>query len=590
MQFYVQRRNQFLSELKQLTIRYNTISILRLTVALVFLILGYVALNNDMQTALIIAMVVCVAAFFLLMRIHTALSIRKGRAAALVKVNEDEIAYLSGTGIAFENGAKFVDFKHPYSHDLDIFGNKSLFHNLNRTETYKGREKLAQLLLTLLPNTDILKNQAAVKELAAKPEWRQEVMALGKSNKDSAAVYNKLTAWFSSESKMISLIAKYIAIITPIALVVSAIVYLVTGIDTFINALGYLFIFNLLVMLGYAKRIKAEITDTTEVHQIIHRYSLIIEQLEKEEFDSLKLRALQKNLVANGRNASQHIKRLAMLFSQMDSVSNVLAAALLNGLCLYHFHIFNALLNFKKQHSQNIQIWLDAIAEAEALSSLGNLYYNNPDFTFPELNSDYKISFKNLAHPLIKKEVRVGNDVTFSPQFTILTGSNMSGKSTFLRSIGINMVLAGIGSPVCASEAYVHPLPVLVSMRLSDSLSDSESYFFAEIKRLRQVMDELKNHRAFVLLDEILKGTNSDDKQTGTIKVVEKMTALSAIGAIATHDIEVCNMVSEYPDTLVNRCFEVQIVDNELYFDYQLRDGICKNKSATFIMQKMGVI
>jgi len=590
MQFYIQRRDQFLSELKQLTIRYNTISLLRLAVAVLFLLSGYLTLKSDKQTSLVIAMVICVAAFFVLMRIHTALSLKKGRAAALVKVNEDEIAYLSGTGIAFDNGAEFVDFKHPYSHDLDIFGHKSLFHNLNRTETYKGREKLAQLLLTLLPNSDILKNQAAVKELAAKPEWRQEDMALGKSNKDSAEVYNKLTAWFSSESKAVSLIAKYIAIITPIAIVVSALVYLVTGIDTFINAAGYLFVFNLLFMLGYAKQIKTEIIDTGEIHQIIHRYSLIIQQLEKEQFDSLKLRSLQKSLVIKGKNASQHIKKLAMLFSQMDSVSNVLAAALLNGLCLYHFHIFNALLNFKKQHSQNIPIWLDAIAEAEALSSLGNLYYNNPDFTFPELNSDYKISFRNLAHPLIKKEVRVGNDVNFSPQFTILTGSNMSGKSTFLRSIGINMVLAGIGSPVCATNASVHPLPVLVSMRLSDSLSDSESYFFAEIKRLRQVMDELKNQRAFVLLDEILRGTNSDDKQTGTIKVVEKMTALGAIGAIATHDIEVCNMVNDYPDVLVNRCFEVQIVDNELYFDYQLRDGICKNKSATFIMQKMGVI
>jgi len=590
MQFYIQRRDQFLSELKQHTIRYNTVSLLRLIVAIVFLILGYVALNNDMQTPLIIAMVICVVAFFVLMHIHTELSIKKGRAAALVKVNEDEIAYLSGTSITFDNGAEFVDFKHPYSHDLDIFGHKSLFHNLNRTETYKGREKLAQLLLTLLPNSDILKNQAAVKELAANPEWRQEVTALGKSNKDSAEVYNKLTAWFSSESKAVSLIAKYIAIITPTTLLICASAYLITGNDALINVAGYLFVFNLIFMLGYAKRIKTEITDTTEVHQIIHRYSLIIQQIEKEEFDSLKLRALQKSLVANGKNASQHIEKLAMLFSQMDSVSNVLAAALLNGLCLYHFHIFNALLNFKKQHSQNITIWLDAIAEAEALSSLGNLYYNNPDFTFPELNSDYKISFRNLAHPLIKKEVRVGNDVTFSPQFTILTGSNMSGKSTFLRSIGINMVLAGIGSPVCASEAFVHPLPVLVSMRLSDSLSDSESYFFAEIKRLRQVMDELRSQRAFVLLDEILRGTNSDDKQTGTIKVVEKMTALGAIGAIATHDIEVCNMVNDYPDVLVNRCFEVQIVDNELYFDYQLRDGICKNKSATFIMQKMGVI
>jgi len=590
MQFYTQRREQFLSELKQLTIRYNTISLIRLVVAILFLVLGYFSLQRGSHSTLIIATVFCVVSFFVLMRIHSALSVKKGRAAALVKVNEDEIAYLSGKGIAFDNGAGFVDYKHPYSHDLDIFGHKSLFHNLNRTETYKGREKLAQLLLTLLPNSDIVKNQAAVKELAAKSEWRQEVMALGKSNKDSAGVYNKLTAWFTTHSKTIAPMSRYIAIATPVALLVFVIGYLVTGLDAFINTAGYLFVFNLIFMLGYAKGIKNEITDTTEIHQIIHRYGLIIEQLEKENFDSLKLRSLQKNLVANDKNASKHIKKLAMLFSQMDTISNILAAALLNGLCLYHFHIFYALLNFKKQHSQNVPLWLDAIADAEALSSLGNLYYNNPDFTFPTLNSEYKIEFKDLAHPLIKKEVRVGNDVTFSPQFTILTGSNMSGKSTFLRSIGINMVLAGTGAPVCASSANIHPLPVLVSMRLSDSLSDSESYFFAEIKRLRQVMDELQNQRAFVLLDEILRGTNSDDKQTGTIKVVEKMTALGAIGAIATHDIEVCNMVNDYPETLINRCFEVQIVNNELYFDYQLRDGICKNKSATFIMQKMGVI
>ncbi|RZJ52407.1 MAG: DNA mismatch repair protein, partial [Flavobacterium sp.] len=230
------------------------------------------------------------------------------------------------------------------------------------------------------------------------------------------------------------------------------------------------------------------------------------------------------------------------------------------------------------------------IGEIEALGSLGNLYYNNPDFTFPEMNSENKISFTNLAHPLLKRDVRVGNDVDFSPPFMVLTGSNMSGKSTFLRSLGINMVLAGIGAPVCASSATVHPMPVLVSMRLSDSLSDSESYFFAEIKRLKQIMDALEGQKAFVLLDEILRGTNSDDKRTGTIEVVKKMVARNAIGAIATHDIEVCNTTYDYPQDLVNQCFEVQIINNELYFDYTLREGVCKNKSATFLMEKMGVI
>jgi DNA mismatch repair ATPase MutS len=166
----------------------------------------------------------------------------------------------------------------------------------------------------------------------------------------------------------------------------------------------------------------------------------------------------------------------------------------------------------------------------------------------------------------------------------------MSGKSTFLRSLGVNMVLAGIGSPVCASAANIHPLPVLVSMRLSDSLSDSESYFFAEIKRLKQIMDALENQPAFVLLDEILRGTNSDDKRNGTIEVVKKVIAKKAIGAIATHDIEVCFTTNEYPNILTNKCFEVDIIADELHFDYKLRDGICKNKSATFLMKKMGVI
>ena len=225
------------------------------------------------------------------------------------------------------------------------------------------------------------------------------------------------------------------------------------------------------------------------------------------------------------------------------------------------------------------------------LNSLANMSYNNPEFVYPTLNTNFEIDFTNLSHPLLNGKIRIGNDVRFHPEsFMILTGSNMSGKSTFLRSLGINMVLSGMGAPVCASQANVHPLPVLVSMRLSDSLSDSESYFFAEIKRLKQIMDELESRPAFVLLDEILRGTNSDDKRNGTIEVVKKVIGKNAIGAIATHDIEVCLTTNEYPNVLINKCFEVEIVNNELHFDYKLRDGICKNRSATFLMKKMGVI
>jgi DNA mismatch repair ATPase MutS len=227
----------------------------------------------------------------------------------------------------------------------------------------------------------------------------------------------------------------------------------------------------------------------------------------------------------------------------------------------------------------------------EALSSLANLAHNNPDFTYPVLNDRYEVSLTALGHPLLHRSKRICNDISFEEhRLVILTGSNMSGKSTFLRTLGVNMVLAGTGSPVCATAAAVHPLPILVSMRQSDSLSDSESYFFAEVKRLHYIIQQAGLQKSWVLLDEILRGTNSDDKRSGTIGVIEKIIDLQAIGAIATHDLEVCETTKRYPDVLVNRCFEVEIVQDELVFDYQLRPGICKNKSATFLMKKMGII
>jgi DNA mismatch repair ATPase MutS len=590
MDFYKTRRDQFLNEYTQLNSQYNTISLIRFLIALGFLALGYYSLKSDNASGFVFAMIICAVLFSGLMRLHTNVSRKRARAAAVVKVNEEEMAYLLNGTMPFFDGVQFTNHQHAYSHDLDIFGPRSLFQNLNRTETYSGGKKLSELLLNVLPQKDILRNQDAIKELSLKPKWRQEIMALGKTNKDNAAAYNKLHDWIKHTPVNLSTIAGIIAIVSPLALLGSIIAYLVTNDDVFSTMAGYLIAFNFSFILGYVKIIKNEIGHTTEIHNIIHHYGLIIEQIEKGHFETEKLKELQKYLLSNGKTASSHTKRLAVLFSRMDIVNNIFGAAVLNGISLFHFHTLKSLLAWKKQHAQNVTLWLDTIAEFEALSSLANLYYNNPDFTFPELNSNHEIKFTDLGHPLISKSKRVGNDVDFNPGFTILTGSNMSGKSTFLRSLGINMVLAGAGGPVCASKAVIHPLPVLVSMRLSDSLSDSESYFFAEIKRLRQIMDTLQQDRAFVLLDEILRGTNSDDKRTGTIKVLRRMVGFNAIGAIATHDIEVCNTVEELPGKLINRCFEVQIVDNELYFDYKLRNGICKNKSATFIMEKMGVV
>lgn len=590
MEIYKSNSQNYSQELKAINTKYNTISFFRLASILLFLAsLFYYIKTSDL--VFVISAIALFAGFVILMRIHSKLSFQKKIKTALVAINENEITYLDRKSIPFENGAEFNDFHHPYAYDLDIFGEHSLFQNLNRTATFIGKKTLAKQVLALLPNDEIIKNHQAVEELSKKLNWRQEFLAFAKVGQDNEKFYKTLLQWSVFNSKPLSKSAVIISYLFPALFVSCLIGYWLTSNMVFLTYSSFMFVINLAFLGNFTKRIMMEIAKSDNINTIISQYSLLVQKIENENFQSEKLIALQQKLNFQNQKASVHLQHLAELFSRMESIGNFVTALLFNGTFLFNIHVLKAMIAWKKEHAVVLEEWLEVIGEFEMLNSLANFAYNNPDFVYPELNSDYKISFSNLSHPLLNPVTRVGNEVHFQPQsFMILTGSNMSGKSTFLRSLGINMVLSGMGSPVCASQATVHPLPVLVSMRLSDSLSDSESYFFAEIKRLKQIMDELQENPAFVLLDEILRGTNSDDKRNGTIEVVKKVIAKKAIGAIATHDIEVCLTTNEYPDILTNKCFEVEISNDELHFDYKLRDGICKNKSATFLMKKMGVI
>ncbi|OXA93388.1 MutS-related protein [Flavobacterium hercynium] len=570
--------------------RYNSISILRLVSVFVclFSLFYYIKTNEILYVAFAILSFV---GFIFLMRIHSRLSLQKQITTALLKINNNEISFLKREKLPFENGVEFNDFHHSYAYDLDIFGDHSLFQNLNRTATFVGKKTLAHQLLKQLPGDQILENQEAINELKTKIEWRQDFQALGIVSADTKSAYDSLMHWNSFNNNVLSKVTIALSIVMPTLFFGFLAAYLVTSKTVLLSYLTYIFIGNLMVLGRSFKQIQSEIAKADNIDKIIRQYSFLVEKIETEKFESKKLSDLQKQLIFENAAASKHLKDLSELFSRMDTINNFVTAIVFNGTFLFNLHVLKALLKWKQNYSPELEKWIAVIGEFEALNSLANLAYNNADFVFPEINAEYKIGFKDLGHPLLNPATRIGNDTHFYPErFIILTGSNMSGKSTFLRSLGINMVLGGIGSVVCASEATLHPLPVLVSMRLSDSLADSESYFFAEIKRLKQIMDALEEQPAFVLLDEILRGTNSDDKRNGTIEVVKKIIAKKAVGAIATHDIEVCLTTNEYPDILMNQCFEVQIQNNELHFDYKLRNGICQNKSATFLMQKMGVI
>ena len=590
MDIYKFKVHFFSTKLNKINTKYNSVSLLRLSSVFLFLVSMYYYFKQS-GTAWLFAGILFLISFLILMRIHSNLQFKKKINQALLSINNDEISFLERKKNPFEGGEEFIDFHHPYAYDLDIFGEHSLFQNLNRTATFIGKKTLATTLLHKATNEEILANQQAVKELDKKLDWRQEFLAFAKVSQDNQSSYEALLEWNKSSGSDLSKTAIVLSYVFPSLFLGTFIAYLITDNTVFLSCSSYVFVINLMFLGKFFKRIQSEITNAENIDKIIAQYGLLVKKIEDEKFDSQKLIDLQKRLQFKSANASTHFKKLSELFSRMDTIANLVTATVFNGAFLFNFHVLKSLLKWKKEHSDALEDWLIVIGEFEKLNSLANFSYNNPDFVFPTINSEYKIGFSNLSHPLLNPETRIGNDTYFYPEsFMVLTGSNMSGKSTFLRSLGINMVLGGIGSVVCASEATIHPLAVLVSMRLSDSLSDSESYFFAEIKRLKQIMDALEEQPAFVLLDEILRGTNSDDKRNGTIEVLKKVIAKKAIGAIATHDIEVCLTTNDYPGVLTNNCFEVEIKDNDLHFDYKLRQGICRNKSATFLMKKMEVI
>lgn len=588
MKYYKKAKETHLENYNKLKKKYNRISVIRLLVVMLFVFCVYNSFSTEHHIFKICSILLFIC-FFVLIKIHDAISWKKLFNKNIISINSDEISYLNGIAIPFENGKELIDHKHMYTYDLDVFGENSLFQNLNRTSTYIGYKNLSNLLLEKLPKNEIKLNQQAIQELTSKIEWRQKLMAIAKINKDSKSNYENLIFWSKKKEKPFSKLLNILRYTLPLIFVFSIIATIYNSSN--ISVVILIFSINLIIVFSKIKEIKKHLLEVDRISEIINKYGLILSEIEKEQFKSDKLCKLQKKLLNNSNSASGKIKKLSVLFSNIENIQNGMAALFFNGTFLFHLHTLNSLLKWKQDYCGEIEKWLTIIGEFETLNSLANFSYNNPEFVFPLLNDENRIVFENLGHPLVNKNVRICNSISLNDNnLIILTGSNMSGKSTFLRTLGINMILVGIGSCVCAIKANVNPLKIVVSMRQTDSLDKKESYFYAEIKRLREIIDNLKVTKCFVLLDEILRGTNSDDKKTGTIKIIENLINKNTIGIIATHDLEICKTVNNYPNKLFNKCFESKIANNELLFDYKLKNGICRNKNATFLMKKIKII
>lgn len=586
LDFYEKRKSIFNDSLQVYTRQINFISNVRLGVALIFIAVVYFAFTHH---TLFYVLPLVLIVFILLVRRHAALFDRKTHLENLIKIQQDEIETLNGNYGNNSSGSEFIDFHHPYTHDLDIFGEGSVFQYLSRHSTFGGKKLLAGWLSGKPKSADeVRRRQQAIIELSAKSEFRQEVQALAMEVKEQSDDQRQIEQWLSQPSFIYGKPSyRYILNIFPlitVALVTTA--FFVDGVRSFaVLAAGLQWVF-----LGFhMKRLNAFHQYISRKTNTIAKFARILFYIRTEKYTSEKMRVLG----ASAGNADQKVKRLASLLTALDARLNMMTSLFVNSLLLYDLQCVYRLEQWKEENAKDLPMWLDTIREVEVLSILGTFSFNHPPFSFPTINEIQKLSATNMGHPLIDENERICNDVYLdrSQSIMIITGANMAGKSTFLRALGVNTALALSGAPVCATEFHCPLIEIRSGMRTADSLKENQSYFYAELDRLKSIMDELRSGTPLlILLDEILKGTNSTDKQAGSVALVKQLAGHPCLTIIATHDLALGELEQVYPGRILNYCFEANIENDHLSFDYKLKRGLAQKMNATFLMRKMGII
>ena len=511
----------------------------------------------------------------------------------LIRINKNEINALDFDYSAFDGGTDMIDMNHDFSNDIDLFGEDSLFRYLNRTVTGSGRSLLAGWLSEPFDlREEITERQEAVVELSGKLAWRQGFMACGLGKPLDEDEIKSLNEWLNgSEDFFSSGYMKLIAWLLPVAGAV-ILLLVITGILPLLVFI-LVCVFNLLLIGIFLKRSNRIHAMVSQKHSFLASVEQLVRSFEKEHFKSSVLTSTQKKLCSQQGSVADKIKELNNVIKAFDSRLNLFVGFVFNALFLWDFHCILRLEKWRRSAASNLPGWLNLLGRIDALNSLANYAFNNPGHAYPQIiNGGPVMEAFRLGHPLLKREIRIDNDFSIQHKglIFIITGANMAGKSTFLRTVAVNMVLAMTGAPVCAEKMSLSPIRLFTSMRTTDSLSHNESYFYAELKRLKILKERLeKGETIFFILDEILKGTNSTDKSLGSKLFLRRVIELGGTGLIATHDISLGDMEREFPENVVNKCFEIEIDGENISFDYLLRDGITRKMNAAALMKQMGI-
>jgi uncharacterized membrane protein (DUF485 family) len=532
--------------------------------------------------------------FLILVKLFSKHSAIREFMANLALINQNEAAAISGSLSAFDAGNSYTDIRHDFSFDIDLFGNASLFQYLNRTVTGYGRDILAGWLSDSFSlSKDLESRQEAIKELASKDKWRHEFMATGMKIPVEKGEISGLLKWIEERPLTVSSSFKKLLIFILPAAVCASLLLMIISILPY-QCFVVIFLINLFFIAAGLKKINEIHNSLTKKYNFLSSIKGLLLRFENETFVSPVLNNIKLNISGKKASASDSIRDLGSLIRSFDSRSNMLVGFVLNGLFLWDYHCIYRLEKWKSKYQTLFPIWLEMVGQVDAYISLANYAYNNPDFAFP-VESDNLIVFsaKNLGHQLIDESKRVCNDFILGQKGTvcIISGANMAGKSTFLRTVAVNYILAMAGAPVCASEMIFIPQKLFTSMRTLDSLSENESYFYAELKRLGTLKHRIEEGEPmFFVLDEILKGTNSADKSTGSKLFIQRIIQNGGTGLIATHDTSLGKMESDYPGVIINKCFEIEIDGENISFDYKLQGGITQKMNAVFLMKQMGIL
>tara|TARA_B100000809_G_C15133422_1_gene529460 strand:- start:2050 stop:3822 length:1773 start_codon:yes stop_codon:yes gene_type:complete len=585
LSFYNTQLEKHQNEVNALKKQLLFYSILRLVIFLLTGLTIYITLPNwKIASAL---GVLGLTLFLLLLSKYTTKKSKRTLHKSLVHINEEELKIASGDFHHRNTGKRFQDPLHFYSLDIDLFGKGSFFQYINRARSSEGESQLADALKA--NNVSHIEDrQDAIKELSHKTEWTQ-LYAGTSSLIATETAAPTIINWLKTHQTFIPkqmILATWLFALISVSLLALAI-FEVIGISFF----GY-WIFAGLVITGlYLKQVNILALNADKTKDTFRQYALLLLQIENETFTSPLLQKKQQKINSENKKASVIFSEFSKCLDALDNRNNLFGAILGNGYLLLDIRNASRVEQWISTYANKVEDWFEVVSFFDAYNSLGNYAFNHEEQRYPQISTDSAvIKAKDLGHPLLDKTKRVSSDVTIkNKEFFIVTGANMAGKSTFLRTISLHIVMANVGLPVCASSSIYSPVKLITSMRTTDSLTDDSSYFFSELTRLKFIVDAIIKEPYFIILDEILKGTNSTDKAIGSRKFVQKLVAGSATGIIATHDLSLCE-ISEQLNEVKNYYFDANIINDELYFDYTFKKGICQNMNASFLLKKMEIV